>query len=78
MGEGKAPSGSPKGGKKPIWLPQWGRKLFLAVKWGDLKLKISKLEKNSNVMIDQIRAIGHKRLIKKIGDIPEKLRLKTS
>jgi len=26
-------------------------------------------------MIDQIKAIDHKRLIKKIGDTPEKLRL---
>ena len=38
-----------------------------------LKKGEANLHQNCDVMIDQIRAIDNKRLIKKVGDLPEKL-----
>ena len=40
----------------------------------NLKKGISNIQKSSDIMIDQIRAIDNKRLIKKIGDLPAELR----
>ncbi len=39
-----------------------------------LKKGQANLEKPSDVMIDQIRAIDNKRLLRKIGDLPKELR----
>lgn len=41
-----------------------------------LKHEIEALEKASDIMIDQIRAIDNKRLVKKIGHLPENLKIK--
>lgn len=38
-----------------------------------LKKGMAKLKENCDVMIDQIRAIDNKRLIKKVGTIPDEL-----
>jgi Growth inhibitor len=38
-----------------------------------LKKGISKLQQDCDIMIDQIRAIDNKRLIKKVGDLPSEL-----
>ncbi len=38
-----------------------------------LKKGVAKVNQDSDVMIDQLRAIDNKRLLKKIGDIPEVL-----
>jgi len=38
-----------------------------------LKKGMANMRKNCDIMIDQIRAIDNKRLIKKIGDIPTSL-----
>lgn len=43
-----------------------------------IKKGIANVEKPSDLMIDQIRAIDNKRLIKKIGDLPIDLRKKVS
>jgi mRNA interferase MazF len=43
-----------------------------------IKKGIANVEKPSDLMIDQIRAIDNKRLIKKIGDLPIELRKKVS
>jgi mRNA interferase MazF len=43
-----------------------------------IKKGIANLEKPSDLIIDQIRAIDNKRLIKKIGDLPVDLRKKVS
>ena len=43
-----------------------------------LKKGIANVQKPSDLMIDQIRAIDNKRLIKKIGDLPDDLRKKVS
>jgi mRNA interferase MazF len=34
---------------------------------------MAKLRQDSDIMIDQIRAIDNKRLIKKVGDLPREL-----
>jgi mRNA interferase MazF len=39
----------------------------------NLTSEISNLEKDSDVMIDQIRAIDNNRLLKKVGELPETL-----
>ena len=39
-----------------------------------LKKGISKLQQDCDIMIDQIRAIDNKRLIKKVGDLPPELK----
>ena len=41
-----------------------------------IKKGIAGIEKHSDLMIDQIRAIDNKRLIKKIGELPSDLRKK--
>jgi len=38
-----------------------------------LKKGMAKLHENCDIMIDQIRAIDNKRLIKKVGDLPKDL-----
>ena len=38
-----------------------------------LKKGIANLHENCDVMIDQIRAIDNKRLIKKVGNLPNEL-----
>jgi mRNA interferase MazF len=38
-----------------------------------LKQGTAKLQQDSDIMIDQIRAIDNKRLIKKVGDLPREL-----
>lgn len=38
-----------------------------------LKKGVANLHENCDVMIDQIRAIGNKRLIKKVGNLPTEL-----
>ena len=38
-----------------------------------IKKDIGNIQKNSDIMIDQIRAIDNKRLIKKIGKLPKNL-----
>jgi mRNA interferase MazF len=38
-----------------------------------LKKGIAKLRQDSDIMIDQIRAIDNKRLTKKVGDLPREL-----
>jgi mRNA interferase MazF len=38
-----------------------------------LKKGMTKLRQDSDIMIDQIRAIDNKRLIKKVGDLPREL-----
>jgi mRNA interferase MazF len=43
-----------------------------------IKKGIANVEKSSDLMIDQIRAIDNKRLIKKIGDLPIDLRKKVA
>jgi len=40
----------------------------------NIKLGISNLKENSDIMIDQIRAIDNRRFIKKIGELPSSLR----
>lgn len=42
----------------------------------NLRNEISNLEKDSDIIIDQIRAIDNKRLIVKIGQLPEDLKQK--
>ncbi len=42
----------------------------------NLKQNESGLNKESAIMIDQVRAIDNKRLIKKLGDLPEHLKTK--
>ena len=42
----------------------------------NIKKGIANIQKPSDVMIDQIRAIDNKRLINKIGDLPLELRKK--
>lgn len=39
-----------------------------------LKAGTAKLKEDCDVMIDQIRAIDNKRLIKRVGDLPENIR----
>jgi mRNA interferase MazF len=41
-----------------------------------IKKGIASMEKQSDLMIDQIRAIDNKRLIKKLGELPAELRKK--
>lgn len=41
----------------------------------NLKKGISNLNKECDIMIDQIRAIDNKRFIKKIGDLPDNLQI---
>ncbi len=43
-----------------------------------LKKGIANVQKPSDLMIDQIRAIDNKRLIKKIGDLPADIRKKVT
>ena len=38
-----------------------------------LKKGVAKLKENCDIMIDQIRAIDNKRLIKKIGELPSEI-----
>lgn len=38
-----------------------------------LKKRMANLHENCDIMIDQIRAIDNKRLIKKVGDLPTEL-----
>jgi mRNA interferase MazF len=38
-----------------------------------LKKGMTKLKENCDIMIDQVRSIDNKRLIKKAGNIPEEL-----
>lgn len=38
-----------------------------------LKKGVAKLQQDCDIMIDQIRAIDNKRLIKKVGDLPPEL-----
>jgi mRNA interferase MazF len=38
-----------------------------------LKKGVAKLQQDCDIMIDQIRAIDNKRLIKKVGDLPSEL-----
>jgi mRNA interferase MazF len=38
-----------------------------------LKKGMANLQENCDIMIDQLRAIDNKRLIKKIGDLPSEL-----
>ena len=39
-----------------------------------LKAGTAKLKEDCDVMIDQIRAIDNKRLIKRVGELPESIR----
>jgi len=38
-----------------------------------LKKGMANLQENCDIMIDQLRAIDNKRLIKKVGDLPSEL-----
>lgn len=38
-----------------------------------LKKGMANLDQNCDIMIDQIRAINNKRLVKKVGDLPKEL-----
>lgn len=43
-----------------------------------IKKGVAGLSQNSDVLIDQIRAIDNKRFINKLGDLPNSLRVKTT
>jgi mRNA interferase MazF len=38
-----------------------------------LKKGVGKVEKASDIMIDQLRAIDNKRLVKKLGEVPTEI-----